>query len=361
MDQKVETIAMLTPPTPHTGETARARTLSRRNLLALTGGLASGAALGQPARARQATPVSSPADTGEAWTFTDDVGTTVTLPERPVRIVADLNAAAALWDFGIAPVAVSGYTVTTDAAWGNLDRSIPSINAGPETGAPDLEELLAMEPDLFVTITWSPDNPEIAYEWTFPDPAELALAQQIVPVVAISATGLADVNTARFAELAGLLGADLESPELVAAKAAYDEAVAAFSAVAAEKSDLTTLFVYAAGDNEYVANPSKWADLAMYQSLGLNIIDPDVPETEYWHTLSPEQAMTYPSDILFQSTRSGILSLEELAAHPTYGLLPAVAAGQTGAWNQDFIMSYQGLTAALETMLPVLEAATKVT
>jgi iron complex transport system substrate-binding protein len=258
-------------------------------------------------------------------------------------------------------VAVSGYTVTTDAAWGNIDRSIPSINAGAETGAPDLEELLALEPDLFVTITWSPDDPAIAYEWTFPDPAELALAQSIVPVVAISATGRADINTERFAELAGLLGADLESPELVAARAAYDEAVAAFRAVAEEKFDLTSLFVYAAGDNEYVANPSKWADLAMYQSLGLNIIDPDVPETEYWHQLSPEQALTYPSDVLFQSTRTEILSLDELAAHPTYGLLPAVASGQFGAWNQDFIMSYQGLTAAFETMLPVLEDATKVT
>jgi iron complex transport system substrate-binding protein len=359
MHEKVGNIAMRTPSTPCAGATAGARTWSRRNLLALSGGLTAGAALGQPARARQATPASSPV-AGE-WTFTDDAGTTVTLPERPVRIVADLNAATALWDFGIAPVAVSGYTVTTDAAWGNLDRSIPSINAGPETGAPDLEALLAMEPDLFVTITWSPENPDIAYEWTFPDPAELALAQSIVPVVAISATGLADVNTARFAELAGLLGADLESPELVAARAAYDDAVAAFRTLAEEKSDLTTLFVYAAGDNEYVANPSKWADLAMYQALGLNIIEPDVPETEYWHQLSPEQALIYPSDVLFQSTRTEILSLEELAAHPTYGMLPAVASGQFGAWNQDFIMSYQGLTAAFETMLPVLQDATKVT
>lgn len=350
-----------TPRVSATGE----RTWSRRNLLALTGGLAgsltAGAAFSQPARAFQATPAAAVDDGSGDWSFTDDVGTTVTLPERPVRIVADLNAAAALWDFGIAPVAVSGYTVTTDAAWGNIDRDIPAINAGPETGAPDLEQLLALEPDLFVTITWSPDQPDIAYEWSFPDPAELALAQSVVPVIAISATGQADVNTARFTELAALLGADLESPELVAARAAYDEAVAAFRAAAAEKSDLTTLFVYAAGDNEYVANPSKWADLAMYQALGLNIVEPDVPDTEYWLQLSPEQALTYPSDILFQSTRTEILSLDDLAAHPTYGLLPAVAAGQFGPWNQDFIMSYQGLTAAFETMLPVLEGATKVT
>ena len=182
-----------------------------------------------------------------------------------------------------------------------------------------------------------------------------------MPVIAISGTGAADENTARFAELAASLGADLSTPEIVAAKAEYDETVAAFQELAAEKADLTTLFVYMDGEFEYVAYPPMWADLEMYQKLGLNIIEPNVAPNEYWQELSPEQARTYESDVLFQSTRAEVFSLEELAAHPTYGQLPAVESGQMSPWNQDFIQSYQGLTAGLQTIIAALQNARDVT
>lgn len=338
---------------------AQSRPNRRQFAGALAGLLAAPLAVA-PARAQSATPAASP-DAAGGWTFTDDAGETVTLATRPARIVADLNAASALWDFGIRPVAVTGYTVTTDAAWGNVDRSTPVINAGPETGAPDLEKLIALAPDLYVTITWSPDNRETAYEWTFPEPEQEALAREVVPIIGISATGLADVNVTRFVELAASLGADLSSPELVAARDAYDQAVAAFSTLAAEKSELTNLFVYADNENEYIANWPKWADLAWYEALGLNIVKPDVADTEYWLQQSPELAGSYPSDLLFQSTRMEVLSLDELKAHPTYGRLPAVEAGQAQAWNQDFILSYQGLTAALDTLIAALTSAEKIT
>ena len=301
----------------------------------------------------------APATPNGGWSFTDDAGNTVTLPERPTRIVADLNAAAPLWDFGIRPVAVAGWTTGTDAAWGNVDRATPVITASLETSEPSAEELLALGADLFVTIYWG--NEEHPYEWSFPDPAAYERIRQIVPVVAISGTGLADVNTGRFAELAGLLGADIDTPELQAAKATYEETIEAFKTLAAEKADLTVLFVYADGQFEYVANPELWADLAMYQGFGLNIVDPDVAPGEYWQELSPEQARTYESDVLFQSTRDEVFSLEELAAHPTYGQLPAVKEGQMGLWDQDFVQSYQGLTKALQTMMATLEDAEDIT
>lgn len=346
-------------PRVHQPATVVPRRPTRRQLVAAAAGVGAAWTLGSQASAQSGPPAASPA-AGE-WSFTDDAGNTVTVPTRPARIVADLNAASALWDFGIRVVAVSGYTVLTDAAWGNVDRSVPEINAGPETGAPDAEKLLALQPDLFVTITWSPDDPAAAYEWSFPDPAQEAVVRGIVPIVAISGTGFADQNTARFAELAGLLGADLATPGLIAAKEGYDAAVAELTDLVAEKSDLTSLFAYAGNDFEYVAYPPDWADLSMYQSLGLQIMEPDAAPGDYWEELSPELAMTYQSDVFFQSTRAEVLSLEELTAHPTYGQLPAVQAGQVGNWNQDFIMSYQGLTAALETMLATLRTAEKVT
>lgn len=308
--------------------------------------------------ARQATPQASES----GWTFTDDAGKTLELPERPLRIAADLNAASALWDFGIRPVAVAGYTVDTDASWGKVDRATPVINVAAGSPVPNLETLLAEDIDLFVTIYWgNEDNP---YEWSFPEVADYERTNAAVPVIAISGSGRADHNTERFAELAALLGADLDTPEIQEAKAAYDNAAAAFSAVAKEKADagITSLFMYADPTELYIAYPPIWADLAMYQALGMDIIVPDsVPAGDYWESLSTELAVKYVSDLIFQSSRTGTLTLEELAAHPTYGALPAVKAGQVYAWNQDFIQSYQGLGSALETMIAALENAEKVT
>lgn len=329
---------------------------TRRQALGLLGGLGAIAWRVPRVAARDATPAAK-----GAWTFTDDVGKTVILPERPVRIAADLNAASALWDFGIEPVAISGWTVGTDASWGNVDRDTPNITVSAETSEPNLEALLDLGIDLFVTVAWG-NNAEAPYEWSFPEAGSYERTNEVVPVIAISTTGRADENMLRFAELAESLGADLDTPELAEAKAAYETARAEFERMAQEKAGLTSLFVYADGTAEYVAYPPIWADLAMYQALGLNVIVPEnVPENEYWEELSPEQAATYISDILFQSTRLGIFTPEELTAHATYGSLPAVKAGQIASWNQDFIQSYQGLTAALDAIVAALEGAQDVT
>ena len=331
--------------------------LSRRQALTGLGGLAALRLAGGKVRAQDTTPAA------DEWSFTDDAGKTVTLPQAPRTVVADLNAATALWDFGVRPVAVSGWTIATDAAWGNIDRDTPVINATAGAPEPDLEKLLEIRPDLFVTITWGPEDEsgEPPYAWSFTEDEHYQRVNDIVPVIGISAAGLAAQNMARYAELAALLGADLDTPELQAAKATYDERVARFSEVAQEKADLTSLFASANGEHVYVANPPDWADLAWYRSLGMNILDPEAARWAYWEELSAEQAGKYQPDVFFQSERDGSFTKEELAAHPLYSTLPAIKAGQIGPWNQDFIQSYQGLGAALEAMIATLEHAEKVT
>jgi len=42
------------------------------------------------------------------------------------------------------------------------------------------------------------------------------------------------------------------------------------------------------------------------------------------------------------------------------GTLPAIAAGQIAPWNQDFIMSYQGMAEATEGIAAAIEGAEKV-
>jgi iron complex transport system substrate-binding protein len=334
--------------------------LNRRTVLAASGAVAGATVLTRGGLAQPA----SPAATG--WSFTDDKGVTVELAEAPVRIVADVNAAAALWDFGIRPVGIFGWNASDSGdlgpAGGNIDPTAVEIG-GNSTEPFQLEPVLAMQPDLLVTLTWEPENP--TEYWSLDaEESVLPLAQEIAPIVAISAVGLADANTGRMAELAAALGADLETPELVAASEEYDAALAQLPEVAAEQADLTVMFAYISRDGEqwYIVDPAGWADVSLYESLGVNVI---IPETSdgYWQTLSFEEALKYPADVIFNSSRGGgtlTLNLEELQAHPTFGQHPAVAAGQVGDWNQDFIMSYQGMTDALNAIITTLAPAEKV-
>ncbi len=246
---------------------------------------------------------------GGEWIFTDDKGVTVTLPEMPQRIVADVNAAAPLWDFGIRPVAVFGWNASETGdfgpAGGNVDPAAVQV-AGNATEPIQPEKVVVADPDLLVTITWAPEDPT---EYWSIDAEILPQVLPIAPVVAISATGLADVNTERFAELAVSLGADLTSPELAEAKVTYEAALADFPARAAEKSDLTVLFLSVGADEEiYVANAPDWADLSLYESLGLKIVSPDIEAGAYWEELSMEEAAKYPADVIFNSTRPGTLT-----------------------------------------------------
>ncbi|CAN5326933.1 ABC transporter substrate-binding protein [soil metagenome] len=336
--------------------TLRRSSISRRGVVAAGGALAL-TALGGRAFAQESTPAASPVAEG-AWTFTDDQGVTITLPQRPTRIAADLNAAAPLWDFGIRPIAVSGWTIGSDASWGNVDRATPTINAQDGAPEPDIEKLVELEAELFVTIAWGKDD-----IWSFTTPENYANTQTVVPVLVLSVASLASENLLRFVELAEALGADLESPELVQAKTDFDSAIESFTTTAAEKSDLISLFasVDVTGDSWYAASPVDWADLSWYQSLGMSIVQPDVEKGAYWEVLSMEQAGLYPADVFFNSTRAGVSTPEQLQENALFGAHPAVAAGQIGSWNQDFILSYQGLKAALDSVAGTLATAEKVT
>lgn len=341
-------------------------TIDRRRMLAAGSALIGAVALGHGAtRAQDATPAATPVGgvdpvTG-AWSFTDDKGVTVTLPARPERLVIDVNAAAPLWDYGIRPVGLFGWNVDIDGtlgdAGGNIDPAQVEL-VGDVNERLRVEEAVALDPDLIITITFSPDDP--AEYWSF-DPDILEQVQSQFPIIALSATGSADRGVERYVELALALGADLSTPEIEAARAGYEAAIAATSAAAAARADLDVLFGYFASTELYFASAQDWNDLTFYASLGLNILSVGAPAGEYWTQVSAEEFGTYPSDVLFRSTRGGTLTTGELEADPVFGLHPAVAAGQVFDWNQDVILSYQGMTTALEAIRSAIESSTKVT
>jgi iron complex transport system substrate-binding protein len=331
--------------------------VSRRTLLGAVAAASGYAAVAKLTEAQDASPAA-----GE-WTYTDVLGNTVTLPETPVRIVANIVTAAALWDLGIHPVGVFDWTVSNypdgnHIAWGNIPAD-QAVNVGNVDGNIEPEMLLTLDPDIVLTQTFDPTDPSL----TNGVPADLLeQINAIAPVLVVTDMVSTEVLVDRLVELGASLGADLEAPEVVAAREAYEAKIAEFQELAAAKSDLTNLFANFEADLIYVGGPKDVAELKWLTTLGLNFINADSEmATEFWEELSAEQAMLYPADIIFSDVYSALLTAEDLVGEPVYAAMPAVAAGQVGLWNRDFPVSYAGATAFLETLLETLRTAEKVT
>ncbi len=331
-------------------------TLTRRTMLGALAATSGSAALARFAGAQDASPVA-----GE-WTYTDVLGTTVTLPRTPVRIVANI-VTAALWDLGIEPVGVFDWTVSNypdgdHIAWGNVPAD-KVVNVGNADGNIEPEMLLTLDPDVVLTQTFDPTDPT---QTNGMPPELLDQINAIAPVVVVTDLASTDVLVDRLVQLGASLGADLDTPDVVAAREAYDAKIAEFQQVAAEKAELTNLFANFDTSLIYVGGPKDVSELIWLSSLGLNFANADSGmATEFWEELSSEQALLYPADLIFSDVYSVLLTAEDLAAESVFAAMPAVAAGQVGLWNRDFPVSYAGATAFLETILESLRDAQNVT
>lgn len=316
--------------------------LTRRKVLTGAGAATLAAVLS--GQVSQQTPAASPAS---GWSFVDDKDATIQLDAPPVRIVADLIVAAALWDFGIRPAGVFGWDVmadgTFDAAGGRIEREAVGL-AGDETTPFDPERAATLDPDLIVTLTDAASDADTY--WSI-DAKVVSQARQIAPVLAIDSSVRLDLVVSRFAELALALGAAPDSDPFVAARADAEAAATTFAETVAAGPDLSALFVYANEEQLFVANPKVASDLLYFRELGLAMPDLDIADTEYWELLSWEQSLKYPEDMVFVSARSP-LDIEALTAHPVFAQHPAVKAGQVYAWNGEEPLSYQGIATTLE-------------
>src|SRR6478672_6480819 len=109
-------------------------------------------------------------------------------------------------------------TMADDVQFTGLDISgVQTV--GATYGEINMEALLAAAPDLIVTTSY-PVDPTLPYG--FNDQAQLDQVTAIAPVVAIAQKGVATDVIARNAELAGLLGADLQGQLVTDAKADFD-------------------------------------------------------------------------------------------------------------------------------------------
>lgn len=329
---------------------------SRRGVLAGMLGLAA-AGIMSPVGAQEATPAGG-------WMFTDVTGRMIERSEQPVRVAAAINTAAALWDFGVRPVAVFGWTAMAfpdgdHVAWGRIDVDAVANVSANDSDAVDVEKLIAANPDLIVTWIWDKGSPETSMVGV---PAEVtSRVEQKAPILIVNRGDSNVVELERIEALAAALGADLNAESLVADRAALRAVEQRVRNAAAAAPDVQVLFASFGSDGFWVAGPDYVGDLGYVRELGMTLANDGAPgSNQYWEAISPEQALLYPADLIYIDMYGEWTTLEQLRAHPTLGAHPAVAAGQVAPWNRDLPLSYLGQTQYLTEVVEPFEQATKV-
>lgn len=288
----------------------------------------------------------------QEWTFTDGAGNTVTLDSPPQRIVAFSSSAAGLMQFGIEPVGIFTDESTTERSYAEFDLGdIEVIRTAYNELQP--ESLLALDPDLIVTEYWPRSNDYSGGDQMGPDGQFAGVA----PIVGVAQSESVLEIIESYAELAQALGADLETPEIASQLEAFETARQAFTAALDAKPGLVAMAAYANDENFYVAAASTAAELQDFERWGLQMVEPDAPEGEYWHILSWENADTYPADILLLDDRFDYGSRAAVESQPLADLIPAVAAGQMGDWPAWWIRTYGAYTAELEKLTALVESS----
>ncbi|MGP3918520.1 ABC transporter substrate-binding protein [Nonomuraea sp. 10N515B] len=329
----------------------------------LAAALAVAAVLGVSACGGTASPPAAPASSAPAsaagqgpWTWTDDRGKSVSLPQRPQRIVAQFDSAAALWDFGVRPIAVYGPHRLKD---GSRDRAVGEVDItkvesiGNAFGEFNVEKYASLQPDVLVAGMYEKDK-----LWYVPAESVQAV-DQIAPSVGVMHSGkpLLEIIQ-RYGQLAAALGADQKAAPVVEARNRFDAASAALKTLAAAKPDLKVMIVAGAPDALYIAYQPDHPDLTYWGELGLNVVSPPKPsEGGFWEVVSWESADKYQADVILVDARAQAMTIEEMAKKPTWAKLPAVKAGQLYPWRAAERYSYLGYANVMEELKTNLDKA----
>lgn len=329
---------------------------TRRGVLAASGAVALGAlAAGCGGESSSA----SPKD--DSWSFTDDRRKKISAKHRPSHVVAYIGSAAALHDFGVVDQVVGVFGPSKlkdgkpDPQAGSVDIDKVTI-VGNTYGEFDLEKYAALNPDLLVTNMYQP--PAL---WFVPDDSKKKILE-LAPSIGFTVANVSLLEPIkRYEELAGSLGADLKAKQVTDAKARFERASATLRAAARARGLLKVLAASASTDLFYVSDPKVYADLSYFQSLGVDVIQPNKVQGGFFENLSWEKADKYPADLILLDNRTSALQPKDLTSNPTWSRLPAVKAGQITPWLSEPRFSYAGAAPLIERLAAALQKAKKVT
>ncbi|GAA3210212.1 ABC transporter substrate-binding protein [Nonomuraea helvata] len=327
--------------------------LARRGFLASAAGLAAALTLAACGGESTTTGTAAPTASGpaaQAWTFIDDRGKKIDQPKAPSRIVAQVGAAAALWDFGVRPIAVFGPHKLQD---GTKDPQVGNVDIAKVEGLGNVwdefnvEKYISLQPDLLVSSMYIKGT-----LWYVPERSKSTI-EQVAPTAGVMLTGRSATQViSKYEELATSLGASMEG--VAEAKARMEAATEEL----AQFKNLKILMMSGGADAMWVVNPPEYPDIVHLMNAGLDVVKPaKVDEGGFFQTLSWENADEYDADVILYDTRTQSLKPEEMLKKPTFAKLPAVKAGQLYPWNAEAPYSYQGYAAFLEGLVANLKKA----
>ncbi|MET0693856.1 MAG: ABC transporter substrate-binding protein [Propionibacteriaceae bacterium] len=263
------------------------------------------------------------------WSFTDDLGKTVTLDAPPTKVAGLSDVLYSLMSYGIKPVAGFGWLgIDKDPRFDGLDKT-GLAELGVTYGEIDIEALAAAAPDVIVTNAYPNDASgtvdPAGLLYGFKDAAQQAQAEKIAPIITIKMAGSAADVIKRTTELAVALGAPADT--VAEGKAAFDAASAKLTASAARGIEVQVIYAEAA--NVYVAKADDDPALTLYQSLGVKFVKP-ITKDYYWDIISWEKYDSVGGDIVLYSQRG--FQEAELMKQPTFAATAAAKAGQVHPW-----------------------------
>lgn len=257
-----------------------------------------------------------------AWTFTDDLGTKISLDALPKRIVAQSSVAAALTDLGLGDriVGVFGPLQDPDGkpdvqAEGLDQDKVKDLTGKGEYGDVDVEEMAKLKPDLVITSTYL--KPQL---WYINEPTE----KKIKKAYDIAVINFQDRTLPQIFDSTERIATALGADEATYAKGrdAFKESGEKLQAAVKAAGNPTFEAVSPAQDVLYVSNPDANPDLKYYRDvLGLDLVTPkksQLDEGGYWRSLSWEKADAYSSDVAIWDARGGSAALKSLKAQPVW-------------------------------------------
>ncbi|GAA4033609.1 hypothetical protein GCM10022247_68240 [Allokutzneria multivorans] len=288
----------------------------------------------------------TPERQGAAWSYVDDRGITVTAPERPQRIVAQVSAAGALKDFGVTVVGTFGPLRTSSGGVepeaGGIDPDAVTDVTGPGYGEVRIETLTSLRPQLVVSGKYK----EFAGLWHLTEEQE-KVVKPVAPTLGVAQSGIALPESIRkYKDLARALGGDVDSARVKADEERFTAAARRLRALGERMraAGKTILAVGGVQDEYFVVVPARNPDLDYYvKELGLPITTPKNPDTAgggYFERLSWENAGAYKADVLMWDTRPASFTPEQMKRNAVFAALPAAAANRFAGWDAVAPMSY---------------------
>ncbi len=253
-----------------------------------------------------ASPVAEPAEGTFPVTLTDDIGTSVTVSAKPLRIVSTAPASTeTLFALEVGDRVV-GVT--------SLDDYPPEVANIVKVGdyQPNAEAIMALSPDLVVG--YSGNEEALA-------PIQAAGA----PVLIFNPATLDGVY-ANIVTLGAATGATSRAAELVESLKTQIREV---SEAAAATGESPTVF-YALDNTLWTCGPGSFVDemltLANCINIGAEVADEAAAQPYY--QLSPEQLLAADPDLILLPSSSGYASADEFTADARFAGLTAVKEGR---------------------------------